>query len=188
MAPTLLNWTTDGFPILQDPIISLKSKNEISEDLVNRYEQEIKTENFPYCLLISNFSENEDSLISYCIGTIEILIAYRNLAVQPRFTELKKINDESKKLEDDKIIELNKSLYHWQMNSIFEGYFNYPSELQRIQKLSGHPFKRFIKQGIIREYWPNGNLKSEGNYNLNKLIGMVTVSYTHLTLPTILRV
>ena len=177
MTPTLLNWTTDGFPTLQDPIISLKSKNEIDDNLVNRYEQEIKNENFTYCLLFSNFSENEDSLNSYCIGTIEILIAYRNLGVQPRFIELKKINDESKKLDDDKIIELNKSLYHWQMNSIFEGYFNNPLEIQRILKLSEHPFKRFIKQGTIREYWPNRNLKSDGSYHLNKFVGIVKNYY-----------
>jgi len=177
MTPTLLNWTTDGFPTLQDPIISLKSKNQIDDNLVNKYEQEIKNENFISCLLLSNFSENEDSLNSYCIGTIEILIAYRNLRVQPRFIELKKINDESKKLDDDKIFELNKLLYHWQLSSIFDGYFNYPSELQRILKLSEHPFKRFIKQGIVREYWPNSNLKSDGRCQLNKFIGIVKNYY-----------
>ncbi len=171
---TILNYTTDGFPTLQDHIISLILNSEIDEANVKQYEDDIKNSNYPYCLIFSCFAENEDSINCYCIGTIEIIIAYRNLGVRPRYIEIKKIDSVSSSLNDQVISKLNESLFNWQLNSIFNQYFNNPSEIKRILELKEHPFKQFIRQGKVNEYWPNGTLKSTGNYIDNKPCGLIT--------------
>ncbi|TCI93629.1 toxin-antitoxin system YwqK family antitoxin [Tenacibaculum sp. M341] len=171
---TFLNNTTDVFPTLQDTIIGLNLNSEIDEVNVKQYEDDIKNSNYPYCLIFSCFAENEDSINCYCIGTIEVIMAYKNLGIKPRYVEIKKIDSTSSGLNDQVISKLNESLFNWQLNSIFNEYFNTPNEIKRILELKEHPFKQFIRQGKVNEYWPNGNLKSTGNYIDNKPYGIIT--------------
>lgn len=174
---TIMNWTTDCFPTLQDPIIALKSKVDIDNLKIEKFKNNIQRGIFPYCLILSNFAENEDSLNTYCLGSIEIILAYNQLKIKPRFVEIKKINDESLRLNDNLIQELNTSLYSWQLNSIFDRYFNQENEIKRIKNLIEHPFKFFIKDGESKDYWPNKVIKSEGYYDNNLPNGIVTNYY-----------
>ena len=127
---TILNWSTSGFTSLQSPIIGLENKDQIDNGLVRKYEAQIKAGNCPYCLIVSITSENEDSFRAYCIGTLEKLIAYQNLAWPPRFIEVKKIDNASQKFHEDLLVQLKQRLFTWQMKSILEQYFNDDMELE----------------------------------------------------------
>lgn len=175
--PSIIDWTTDGFSTLQDPVIAFKFESQIDKTKINKFKNEIIAERYPYCLILSNFAENENSLNCYCLGSIEILIAYKQLNINPRFTEIKKINDENLRLDDKYIQELNGLLFSWQLKSIFDRYFDNEEEVKKIMNLIGHPFKSFIRHGQTKEFWPNKSIKSEGYFHNNKPNGIVTNYY-----------
>ena len=52
----------------------------------------------------------------------------------------------------------------------------------------GINYKDGVFDGLYEEYYENGQIKTRGNYKNDKMDGVQAVSYTHLTLPTILLV
>lgn len=176
---TLLNYTTDSFPTLQDPIIGFKRSSELEKETIEHYETQINKGNYPYCLLFSCFSENEDGINCYCIGTIEILVAYQNLGIAPRYIELKKVITAPSEINAQVLSKLKDALFEWQMDSIFNRYFGDPTQIDNILQLTAHPLQSFIKQGEVTEYWPNGTLKKTGHHVNNKPNGIVTNYYAN---------
>lgn len=150
-----------------------EDRHKIDEKRVNEFEQLICAGKRPFALLIgaSNGTMGLDEAYFVLDGHHK-LIAYQKLGIAPPLAVIK-YEPSLEELNSFDLESLVPFLHPWQVQDILDhGYFS-KDLLQKQSSVPGSALQSFVKNGLVRTYYPDGQLKTEGNYVLHKPEGII---------------
>ncbi|WP_124981255.1 toxin-antitoxin system YwqK family antitoxin [Nonlabens xiamenensis] len=175
----LIDYTTSGFyDVSYDNLIFTQLESSLDHETIKNYETLISSGKRPIVLIYNCEFENNNN---YVLDGHHKLKAYQNLKISPRILEVTQISLDDIGMEfslSNFSSAISGKLFDWQLEHIFEKGLATSTELiQEIYNDVDNPFKKFIKNGYIEEFWPNGELKSKGHYDLHKANGVIVFFY-----------
>lgn len=146
--------------------------NKIDKKRIHYYENLIQQEIHPTVLLFRSHIDILKAgygLISpdYIIEGHHKLLAYQNQKVSPTIAILNYLPTEVE-FDAEKIANL---IYSWQMKMLLRNWYNKDKFVEEIIKNPTSKLSKLIKNGSIKEYYTNGNLKHEAFYIIDKIDG-----------------
>ena len=170
--------TSSFYDAFTEHLIFTQSEADLDPVVVERYTQEIKSGKRPYCLVYS--SQISECYNNYVLDGHHKLKAYLDLQIRPSIIEIRQVTEEgySASNEIPQFTEDNfHCLYPWQLQHLFDEAIVWRGHLSQVMGDPENPFNGFVKQGVVEEYWINGNLKKRGTYLDNRAQGIVEQFY-----------
>ena len=170
--------TVSFYDAFTEYLIFTQPEADLDPAVVEHYTQEIKNGKRPYCLVYS-------SLISECYNNYVLdghhkLKAYLDLQIRPAIIEIRQVTEEGY-AADKEITQFTEDnfhrLYPWQLQHLFDEAIVWRGHLAQVMADPGNPFNGLVKQGLVEEFWINGQLKKRGNYIDNRAQGIVEQFY-----------
>lgn len=178
--------TTSGFyDAYYDNLIFTQSEDSLNRKTIKEYKRIIKSGKRPVCLVYNPDFEEENN---YVIDGHHKLMAYKKLKIKPVILEISQATYYKSPYSFD-LNELGSDLcnvlYEWQLKHIFvNGIADSQKNIKKIIASPESPFHKFVKNGIVEEFWINGNLKKRGNYIENQADGIIETFHENGAIKT----
>lgn len=117
----------------------------------------------PSVILFKNSIAGCPSSTYYVIDGHHKLLAYRNLVKPPSVIEITSLNENMDTVEFD-LEELAMCLYPWQVEHILNRWDDKGAYLDKALLNPNSILHGMVKNGLVREYYKNGRLKTEAYY------------------------
>lgn len=182
------------YTIYEYPFIAWKSEEEMDEDVVARYEQQISAGARPFAIILTGKYVKDDYFHEHVLDGHHKLRAYKNLKIEPLIAVIEFLPKNETEVRNIDMERLMQSIYPWQ----FKHYFSIWSEYGMKHYLMTHPnslVRNYIKNGFFTffhhdgskcieasyvddvidgeyKYWDkSGELHTQGSYSLGKRVG-----------------
>lgn len=171
--PDILEYTDGFYDGHARSFIASEAKSNIDEERVKYFEERLKQGDRPFVILFSA-SVNDDDLPeemgyfsaesdNYILDGHHKLQAYEKLKLRPSVVEIRQLADSADEVAFD-MEELIDELFPWQIQHMLKHWSNKQYHLKHLLDNPQSKIHRFIKNGEVKEYHPNGKTKHEAFY------------------------
>lgn len=173
---------SDGFYDGSIVLVATQPKSVINHDRVAFYEHQIRNGERPFAVVFDCFYEilttNSDGSISnhslssayYVLDGHHKLLAYSKLGIRPSFVEITHLPKSRDEIYFD-IMALIETLNPNQVSHILKNWHKKDPYILRYLKDSMSKIHWFIKNGVVKEFYDNGQLMHEAFYINDKIEG-----------------
>ncbi len=150
--------------------VATQPKAEINKEQVAFFENEIKNGKRPSAIIFNCVIDDSLESANFVLDGHHKLLAYQNLKIYPSIIEIQYLPQSRDELNFD-IEKLVDYLYPWQIEHILNHWYDKEHYLAEILQNPNSKIHNFIKNGLIREYHKNGQIKHEAFYINDKIDG-----------------
>ena len=169
---SLIESTTTGFYDAYDEfLIATQPLKEINNERVSFFENEIKKGRRPRAIVFNCHLYDTLESANFVLDGHHKLLAYQNLKIYPSIIEIRYLPKTRDELEFN-IEKLIDCLHPWQVEHILEKWNDKDKYIAKILQNPKSKIHNFIKNGQIKEYHKNGQLKHEAFYINDKIDGV----------------
>ncbi|MCD6065636.1 MAG: hypothetical protein K0S33_462 [Bacteroidetes bacterium] len=171
----LLEYTTPGFyDGCSLSFVATQPQEELDPERIQYYEEQIRVGKRPFAIIckayyykeipdMGGISVRSFESENYILDGHHKLAAYSNLKVAPRVAEIMQVVEDLQETQFD-ILELIEVLYPWQIDHILQNWDDKETYIKKFLEDPQSKIHQFIKNGIIKEFHKNGQLKHEAFY------------------------
>ena len=151
------------YRIYEYPFIAWKSEQEMDNDIVAEYEQQLSAGARPFAIILTGKYAKDDYFHDHVLDGHHKLRAYKNLKIEPLIAVINFLPKEESEVRNIDMERLVQSIYPWQLNH----YFSIWSEYGMKHYLDAHPdslVKKYIKNGFFTSFHHDGSKCVEVSY------------------------
>lgn len=173
----ILEHTTSGIYDGWDSFFATQPFENLNQDRVKYFEDAIKNGERPFALLFNAYLESEDyDSPCFILDGHHKLMAYQNLGLYPPVAVITYLPKDIEENEFD-AEKLSEVLYPWQIEHILKHWEGKDDYLEKVLKKENSNLHLIVKNGNVKEYYDNGNLKHEAFYKNDKVEGCAKYWY-----------
>lgn len=166
--------TTNDYDPDNSCLLLLQCIDSLDESRISYYEGMIKNNSYPYLLVYNTVFNDDYESKNYLLDGHHKLMAYHRSKVNPRIISI------THKLWSSEIFDpaiFMPHLHDWQAEHIFRNYYNSQDKIDAILKSNNLYLKKFIRNGEVKIYYPNGKIKSVATYKNDIARGIMLEYY-----------
>lgn len=168
--PRILDIASINFYDEELSLLSTKHKNTLNKERITYYCNLLDEGKRPAIIAIGGES-NYGSINPFILDGHHKAAAYQQKKIEPSVILISSPIPTSSNTIDN-LMDISDLLFRCQMEHVISSNFMHEKVIEEIY--NSKSLRKYIKNGEVKEYYPNGQLKVEGNYKMSKRDGYFT--------------
>lgn len=158
------------------PILATKTSEEMDLNAVRYFEEKIRENEMPMILLFQSYLEHQQQSSNFfLLDGHHKFKAYQNLKIVPRVVVVSRVyNASDLRFLPDQLIDC---LNEWQNRFVFETVYFPATAAEWMRENPESKVHSFVRNGLIRTHYDNGQLQHEAHYHFNRIEGLSRTWY-----------